>query len=402
MQLQSETSSTIQSPKEWSLLTCMAFRFGFAYLVLYSFPGPLVLIPGANGIFGWYGLLWKMAARWTGAHVLHLSPPAHPNLNGSDTLQQYVQNLQIVVLSTAAMLAWSALDRKRREYARLHQWLRLYVRLVLGSALLAFGAAKVIKTQFPDPFLWRLLQPYGDSVPMGLLWTFMGYSRPYNLFTGLVEMAGGALVIVPRLATLGALISFGATANVFMLNVSYGVTVKLYSLNLLLMCGFLLLPELQRMWRVFVLNLPAEPLDAPPLFRRRWMNVTMMAAQLLFLFYCAGAQLNQSYQRSRQSGDLAPRPPLYGIYAVDEFVMNGKTRPPLFTDELRWRRVVFDSFNLIGIEPADGPMERYRGNLNLAARTLTSKQERRAELGQKLAGSVHARYAFARRSPAGR
>jgi hypothetical protein len=39
----------------------------------------------------------------------------------------------------------------------------------------------------------RLLKPYGESSPMGLLWTFMGYSTGYNLFTGGAEALGGLL-----------------------------------------------------------------------------------------------------------------------------------------------------------------------------------------------------------------
>ncbi len=75
---------------------------------------------------------------------------------------------------------------------------------------------------------------------MGLLWTFMGYSKTYNLFTGLVEFTAGALLFIPRLSTLGSLLSVGALANVLLLNLSYDVPVKLYSFNLLLMGLFLM------------------------------------------------------------------------------------------------------------------------------------------------------------------
>jgi hypothetical protein len=35
-------------------------------------------------------------------------------------------------------------------------------------------------------------------------------------------------------------------------------------------------------------------------------------------------------------------PNLYGIWQVDGFSVGGYRRDPLLTDELRWRRVVFD------------------------------------------------------------
>ena len=368
---------TPQAGPAWSLPMRLGFRFAFVYLVLYSFPGPLEFIPGVGSLFGWYFAAWKKIVIWTGAHVLHLSRPVPYNFTGSgDTLHDYIQNLLIVVIAVVGMLVWSALDRKRLEYRYLHRWLRFYVRLVLGAILLSYGAAKVIKSQFPYPFLSRLIEPYGDSSPMGLLWTFMGYSRSYNIFTGLVEMVGGALVIVPRLATVGALLAVGAVANVFILNMTYDVPVKLFSFNLLLMGGFLLLPEVRRLTNVLVLNRAAEPVVAPPLFQRRWLSVGLLAVQLLFLVYCTSAFLYRSYQGSRRYGNLAPRPPLYGIYTVDDFTLDGQLHPPLFNDDLRWRYVVFDLYTFVGIQLPEGSVQRYLGKLDLKAGTLQlSKRE---------------------------
>ena len=39
-------------------------------------------------------------------------------------------------------------------------------------------------------------------------------------------------------------------------------------------------------------------------------------------------------------GDLAPKPPLYGIYNVQTFVRNGDTIPPLTTDTTRWKKLI--------------------------------------------------------------
>lgn len=159
-------------------------------------------------------------------------------------------------------------------------------------------------------------------------------------------------------------------ANVFMLNLGYDVNVKLFSFHLLAMGAFLMLPELRRLNNVFILNRPAQPVSPPPLFRRRWLNAGMLAAQLAVLVYCGTADLYQAHADVAQSGDLAPPPPLYGIYAVDEFAVDGAARPPLFTDEQRWHRFVFDKYNLIGIQLASGAVERYRYTQDLKAGSL--------------------------------
>jgi hypothetical protein len=43
-----------------------------------------------------------------------------------------------------------------------------------------------------------------------------------------------------------------------------------------------------------------------------------------------------------QYGGGAPKSPLYGIWIVNDMTIDGQPRPPLLTDNDRWRRVVFD------------------------------------------------------------
>src|SRR5437899_1852931 len=94
-------------------------------------------------------------------------------------------------------------------------------------------------------------------------------SPAYETFTGSVEMLGGILLFVPRLSTLGALVSAAAMTNVFILNMCYDVPVKIYSFQLLAMSVLLLMPELRRLADIFVFNRAAEPSTYPALFARR-------------------------------------------------------------------------------------------------------------------------------------
>jgi hypothetical protein len=64
----------------------------------------------------------------------------------------------------------------------------------------------------------------------------------------------GILVFVPRLATLGDLISTLATAHVFLLNTSNDVPVKIFSFHPPLISSWLLLPETKRLVSFFILN----------------------------------------------------------------------------------------------------------------------------------------------------
>lgn len=357
----------------WNMATRISFRFLFAYFVAYSFPFPLSEIPGSDYLVNKYVHMWQAIEVWTGKHILHLSYPITVFANGSgDTTSDYVQAMCFLVLAATVCLIWSVLDRGRANYARLYPWLRLYVRLVLGAALLVYGAAKVIKTQFPPVLLSTLVEPYGESSPMGLLWSFMEYSTPYNVFTGAVEMLGGILLFVPRLATLGGLIGAAAMGNVFVLNMSYDVPVKLYSLHLLAMSIFIIAPDLKRLAGFFILNRKVEARVETPPFKRRWINRGILGLQLVLLIVFAFTSLYRSYTLSKQYGGLAPKPPLYGIWSVEEFTVDGEARPPLITDTLRWQRVIFDRFpGSVAMQKMSGERLRYRTDLDLPKKKLT-------------------------------
>ena len=120
--------------------------------------------------------------------------------------------------------------------------------------MIPYGVLKLFPLQFPEPSLSRLLQTYGDSSPMGLMWTFMGASRSYSFFGGAAEVLAGILLVIPRLATLGALVCMAVMSNVLMLNIGYDVPVKLGSIHLLVMAGFVAAPDLRRLVDFFILN----------------------------------------------------------------------------------------------------------------------------------------------------
>lgn len=368
------TSAPAPQPKlRWSLGLKIAFRFACCYFFLFCFPFPLGAIPYTGKPAEWWELLWQKVVPWTAQHLLRLSQPITVFTNGSgDTTYDYVKTLCLLVIAAVAAIVWSALDRKRENYSKLHQWLRFYVRLNLGATLLGYGGYKVIPSQFPPLWQWRYLETYGDSSPMGILWTFMSASPSYTIFAGAVEMLGGILLFVPRVVTLGALISIGAMANVFMLNMSYDVPVKLYSFHLLLLSVFLILPELRRLARFFVLNRATDAAPVELRFNRRWANYTLLIGQLVLGLFFAGYSL-YSAQKQRHNflaGDFAVKPPLHGAWAVDEFDVDGQPRPPLLTDSLRWQKVIFDVNPSIVVQGMDGKLDRYTTKVDFTKKTI--------------------------------
>jgi uncharacterized membrane protein YphA (DoxX/SURF4 family) len=362
----------------WPLIQRLGFRLAFVYFVLYALPFPFGEFTGTEAIGAFYDKIWQKVVPWVGHHLLHISYPfSFINTGSGDTTYSWVQNLIYCALALAGCLVWTLLERKRLNYERLHHWLRLYVRLYVGATMISYGAFKVIQAQFPAPNLTRLTQAYGDSSPMGLLWTFMGSSYAYNLFTGSAEVLGGALLIIPPLATLGALVTIAAMGNVFVLNMAYDVPVKLFSFNLIVMAAFIALPDAGRLLNVFVLNRPTEPAGPRPLFKRLRLNDAMRWLQLIFLTIFLSVAFYSSWQQAKALADGRVSDAILGVWSVQDYTVDGQQRPLAMNDAARWQRVILEYSSRMGVQLMDAPSQRYPMELDEGSRSikLTSRDD---------------------------
>jgi uncharacterized membrane protein YphA (DoxX/SURF4 family) len=360
------------APPPWPLAQRIGFRFVFAYLAFYIFPFPLGLIPWLGERLAFYDDAWNALTGWVAAHLLHLGHPLSWKGNGSgDTTAAWLSALVQLSVALVVTIVWSVLDRRRRDYRRLFDWLHLYVRWLLLYFMLSYGLSKVIKTQFPLPGPERLLEPYGESSPMGLLWTFMGQSTAYTIFAGALEVLGGLLLIFRRTATLGALVVAAVMTNVVMLNLCYDVPVKLFSSQLLSMAVLLAAPDLARLGRVLVLH-ESVPASVPrgPSFARRWQRVVAVVLKVAFLGYVGFTFVSARLERYAK-GDGAPTPAYYGVWEVESFVRNGETLPPLTTDPDRWQRVIINKRGGLGLRRMNGARASYKLTTDPAQHTLT-------------------------------
>src|SRR5579863_2630926 len=289
----------------WSLAARIGWRFVSSYLILYMLPCPghtslIGPIPLSQYVSGPYIRMWRALVPWVAIHVFHLSVlvAVYPTVNGSgDSTLDYVHNFCFLIVAALATLVWSVLDRKRPNYRAFHAWMQVLVRYNLAFTLFSYGFAKVIPMQFVPPYFSRLVEPLSNFSPMGLLWTFIGYSTAYTIFSGAAEVLGGLLLLVRRTATLGAMVSAAVLVNIVTLNFCYDVPVKLYSTNLLLMALFLIAGDLRRIVNFLVLNRPTAPADlSGARFANRRLRIAVLAFQVLFVGYFLYRDVSGSWQ----------------------------------------------------------------------------------------------------------
>ncbi len=361
------TTESGWSPPRWPLTQRIAFRFCCVYFVLYGL-GPIGFVNFIPGLGPAYERAWRQLVPWVAIHIFNLSGPVtvYPPSNGSgDSTLDYVHHFCYLVISAVAAVVWSILDRERRDYRTVHAWLRIWIRYALAITLFSYGFAKIFPVQFQPPGLGRLLEPLHSFSPMGLLWTFMGFSPAYTIFAGACETAGGLLLLFRRTTTLGALVSAAVLLNVVVLNFCYDVPVKLYSFNLLLMAVFLLVPDLDRLANVFVFNRPAKPSTTDSvLFTARPVRIASIVAKTLFILLILSARIGGSYSFWKSIHGRA-NPPLYGVWQVEKLVRNGKEVAP--ADSTYWRRITFEFPASMLIEMTDDSRDSFTTQYSPAA-----------------------------------
>ena len=212
-----QLATPVAEPRRWSLGTRIAFRFTTLYFGLYNL--------GATG-------LMKGLATWSATSLFKVSYPFVTVATGSgDKTIDWLESFWLLVFATVATAAWSTIDRKRPNYEAVNKWFRVFLRFAVGSTMVGYGMVKAIPLQMPAPSLQRLVEPFGNFSPMGVLWYSIGASFPYERFAGSMELLGATLLFIPRLSLLGAMVTFATAVQIFTLNMTYDVPVKLFSIH---------------------------------------------------------------------------------------------------------------------------------------------------------------------------
>lgn len=348
----------------WPLWQRLLFRFFFVYFLLQIAPWRwFSAIPGVPFVLRYSVMATDWAVRTSNAQLFHVRDPLVP-INGSgDTSWAWAQLWLYLSFAGIACIVWTIADRKRTNYERLAFWLRMIVRYYIAIAALSYGIIKLFLLQMPFPALSQLATPLGDLLPMRFSWLFIGYSVPYQFFSGAMETTAGLLLFYRRTVTAGLFAATGAFLNVVMINVSYDVPVKLFALHLLFSCLFLLALDSRRLLGFLVLNQGAPPTTAyDPNFARPWQQWGSIGVKLFFVYEFLVLPLQNGWTRYKSANSAQASGPFKtGVYDVRRYVVNRDTVPATSADTLRWKDVIIDGAAAGSVNTSDQLFwQRYR------------------------------------------
>ncbi|TVP51076.1 MAG: hypothetical protein EA341_06065, partial [Mongoliibacter sp.] len=255
------------------------------YVLIYIFPFPVNHFPYGYMLISQHIDSAKGSlSLFVGKYVLGFENLEYVPLNGSgDTTLDYISLVSYGLLAALISMAVLFLVRNKSRLDQFYHLILIYARYFVGLTLISYGVIKFLQGQFPSPSYLALESTYGDFSPMGLAWRFFGYSDLYKGFMGVAETMAGLLLLIRRTQLLGALISITVTANIFLVNLSFDVPVKLFSGHLLFFSLLIALPYLRSLIDFFLLHKPSQLTSIVYPLTNKWKKIIYWGAKAYFV-----------------------------------------------------------------------------------------------------------------------
>lgn len=349
----------------WPFVTKFLFRFCFVYFLFYAEPWTwLDDIPYYNYVIeGYYWLIDQLVSA-SNTHIFKVYKElVQPNGSG-DTSWAWTQLWMMITVSFLAAVIWSLLDRKKPAYPRWNYFLCQVIRYYLAIKAFLYGIIKLYALQMIMPNQSQLATPLGEFLPMRFSWLFIGYSTPYQVFSGVTEIVAGLLLFFRRTTTAGVLMALAVFTHVMVLNLAYDIPVKLLSTHLVIMALFLLVQEYKRVFS-FVMNQPVLPGNLYEItFTKKWQRIGYWVAKIYFVVFIIALPLYNNYERYQKVYGQQPAGAFaLGSYDVTVFARNTDTLPALVNDSTRWTQLILDSRSGGSLYSGDSLFARRYGRL---------------------------------------
>lgn len=342
------------SPKEvkdkssWPEWQKIVFRITFVFFTAMSIPNNLA----------WYKEV--LSFDWLHLHYRDLYDIARfgSGLNQFGTqifgsnLQGYAVWVITLIFAIGVGLIWTLIARWRKSgrpnYDTLNYWLKVIVRYRAGIGIIGFGFTKLTPTQLPYPSLGILNTNFGDLTLQKMYWLSIGISPWYEVFAGVIEVLAGALLFFRATAFWGAVLLFGALADIVYVNFAYDGGVHVYSSYFVLLSAFLLVGYAPKIYQLLIKEQPTSFTPWYPSFDIPWLKYGRIGLKALTIFIFLPlfgylAIVNFKYDPYKQPAIKGIKE-LRGNYQVSEFRLNNQLIPYSPIDSSRWQEATFEKW----------------------------------------------------------
>jgi hypothetical protein len=200
-----------------------------------------------------------------------------------------------------------------KSLTKYESWFRTITCYYLALMLGKYGFDKVTLAQFYTPEPNTLYTTLGQMPKELAFWSTMGLSPIYNYITGGIEIAVAALLLFSKTRLIGSILGVIVMAQVVLINISFDIDVKVFSLFLL--CCFLLLtaPFFKTIW-AFFLGRPVQLITEPVLPIDKSLRLGLKT--LIILLIVIEMAFGQIAGLRPFDDRFGARPALYGAYEV--------------------------------------------------------------------------------------
>jgi uncharacterized membrane protein YphA (DoxX/SURF4 family) len=278
-----------------------------------------------------------------------------------------------IAIAFGLALVWCSIDKQKYRYSKLEYILQVLIRYFLAFTIMQYGAAKVVDMQFSSS-INGLDTRVIDLGPMGIAWTFFGFSYEYEFFIGCGQIIAAILLLYRRTTTLGAVLMVTIMANIVFVNFSFNVCVKFFSSTYLAMAIYLLLDDAGRLARFFIFNQVVEPRTYPQLFSKKWVQKTCNVISVLAFIVIVGLPIGGSYY-FKQKMDMDKHTPIYGVWTVDSVhASSDSLNAKLLADSSGWKKIIFENRHNAYIKSWKNTRGFFNYEEDTAKHSLTMKQ----------------------------
>lgn len=254
---------------------------------------------------GWTLFIYGDLTQWV---VKNIFKTDHARIDfSSDSLSMLV--LIMILIMISALI--TALIRKKHLPEILHYSKEIIV-LYIAVVLMKYAFDKIFKAQFylPEPNI--LYSRFGNMDRDILFWSTMGTSRLYSISMGIFELVAALMILFHKTRTLGLLFSIGILVNIVFINLGFDISVKFFSLILLLMAVFGLKDQWTPLYRFLILKQRVE-LEEKSQIRGKIFPVWVFF-KTAFIGLSMVAILFPYLESVNYNDDTAGRPLLHGAF----------------------------------------------------------------------------------------